>query len=118
MSVVIAFINFAAAELLPVRIDSTHGDRAALAVRRHDNATAIDHFTAFRHVKSQDVVIDYRVRTEIRIRVASNRVIGAIELAYPRVLRHPAIAAHTVDRDLHLIALSLIDDGSVLRSSW
>jgi hypothetical protein len=37
------------------------------------------------------VVIDYRVRTEIRIRVASNRVIGAIELAYPRVVRRPAI---------------------------
>ena len=74
-------INFAATELVPIRIDSTHGDRAALTVRRHDDATAIDDFTAFRDVKPQDAVIDYRVRTEIRSWFSCNRVVGAIDLA-------------------------------------
>lgn len=111
------FIHFATTELVPVRIASTHDDRAAFAVHRHDNATAIDDFTTFRDVKPQDVVIDNRVRTEIRIWVASNRIVGAIELAYPRLMRCPAIAAHTVDRDFHLIPLRLIDHGSVFRSS-
>lgn len=47
LSVVTALINFVAAELVAVRIDSTYGDCAALAIRRHDNATAVDNSTLY-----------------------------------------------------------------------
>ena len=111
LSVVTALINFVAAELVAVRIDSTYGDCAALAIRRHDNATAVDNSMAFRDVKAQDVVINHRVRTEIGVRVPSNGVIGAVELAHPCVTDRLAIAADALDRDFHLIALSLINHG-------
>jgi hypothetical protein len=52
-------------ELLTVRVDSTHCDRAALAVGRHLNATTSNALTAFLEVEPQRAVIDLRIRPQV-----------------------------------------------------
>jgi hypothetical protein len=46
------------ADLLSVRINSARGDRAALAVGRHDNATANGGLAAIFDVETQRTVVD------------------------------------------------------------
>src|SRR5215467_12425579 len=45
-----------------LRVCSAHGDGAVLAVTRHDNPTACNHFAAFHDVEPQYMVVDFSVR--------------------------------------------------------
>ena len=53
-------VHRGAADLLALRISSACGDRTALAVSRHNNATGHGGLAAFLDVEPQRVVVDLR----------------------------------------------------------
>lgn len=78
-------------ELLSLRVDSTHCDRAALALGRHFNATTSNALTASLEVEPQCAVIDLRIRARVGIRVAGDRIVFSVELARPLIMNRLTI---------------------------
>ena len=58
-------VHCSAGEFLALRIGSARGNRAALAVGRHDNATASGDLAAFLNVERQRMVVNFRVRPRV-----------------------------------------------------
>jgi hypothetical protein len=65
LNCLLLLINLATADPLTLRVGSAHGDRAALAVSRHNNPTTGDNLTAFHDIESQNILGDYSVRPRI-----------------------------------------------------
>jgi hypothetical protein len=54
-------IDLATADPVTLCVGPAHGDRAALAVSRDNNPATGDNLTAFHHIESQNMLVDYSV---------------------------------------------------------
>src|SRR5260370_19848098 len=83
-------VHRSAGELLALRIGSGEGDRAGLAVCRHDTATGSRNFVALLVGERQRMIVDFLVGPRIRIRAPCDRVAFAVEPARPLAMHRLA----------------------------
>src|SRR5713226_10549536 len=72
-------VHRSAGELLALRIGSGEGDRAGLAVSRHDCTTANGSLVALLVGERQRLIVDFLVGPRIRTRITCDRVVLAVE---------------------------------------
>jgi len=58
------------------------------------------------------------VGPHVFIRIPGDRVVFAVELARPLVVRGFAVAAGAIDRDFDVVACGLVYNRAVFRRSW
>src|SRR5712692_214811 len=94
-------VHCGAGEFLALRIGAAYGDSAALAVSGDDYATASGDLAPFLNVEPQRMVVNLRVRPHVRIRIARDGVVFAVELASPLVVRGFTFAIGAIHSDFH-----------------
>src|SRR5713226_229148 len=108
-------VHRCAGVLLALRIGSGDGDRAGLAVSRHDATTANRNFVALLVGERQRVIVDFLVGPRIRTRIPCNRIVFAVVLARPLVMQRLTVAVGAIHRDFHAVSSSLVDNRGELR---
>src|SRR5271165_2034307 len=76
-------VDRSAGDLFTGRVGSGHMQRAGLAVRRHDNATAGNRFAVLLVGKLQRAIVNLLVRPFVRGGIAGKWVVFAVEFACP-----------------------------------
>src|SRR5713226_3961149 len=108
-------VHRCAGVLLALRIGSGEGDRAGLAVGRHDATTANRNFVALLVGERQRMIVDFLVGPRIGIRIACDRVVFAVEFARPLVMRRLAVGVGAIHGDFHAVSSGLVDNRRELR---
>src|SRR5882757_1298174 len=94
------------------------GDGAGFAVGGKDDAAGDENLVALLDGERQRVIIDLLDGPRIGSGIAGDRVVFAVELAHPLVVRGLAGGVGAVDGDHHVVAHGRVDDRRVLRRSW
>src|ERR1700736_4806505 len=93
-----------ALDFLTLRIGSARCDRSSFAIRRYHSSAADRNLSAFLDSKLQRVIVNLFVRPHIGIRIAGDRIVLAVELTGPLVMRRLSVAGGAVDRDFYAVA--------------
>src|SRR5882757_7494844 len=93
------------------------GDGAGFAVGGEDDAAGYKNLVALLDGERQRVIIDFLDGPRIGRGIAGDRVVFAVELAHPLVVRWLAGGIGAVDGDHHVVAHGRVDDRGVLGRS-
>src|SRR6267378_4579740 len=93
------------------------GDGAGFAVGGEDDAAGYKNLVALLDGERQRVIIDLLDSPRIGSGIAGDRVVFAVELAHPLVVRWLAGGIGAVDGDHHVVAHGRVDDRGVLGRS-
>src|ERR1700731_925115 len=104
-----------AGELLALGIGSGEGDRAGLAVGRHNATTANRNPVALLVRERQGMIVDFLVGPRIRTRIPGDRVVFAVVLARPLAMQGLTVAVDAIHGDFHAVSCGLVDHRGVLR---
>src|SRR5271165_1095009 len=106
-----------AGDLFARRIGSGYLQRAGLAVRRHDNATASDRFAVLLVSKLQRAIVNLLVRPFVRGGIAGKRIVFAIEFACPLGVHWLAFSVGAIRGHFHTVTRGRVDNRRVLHES-
>jgi len=96
-------VNGGAGGFLPIGTGLRRNDGASLTIFGNRDLRCENHFVALFAGGFERVVVDFLVSTSIRHRIAGDRIVFAVVLPRPLVVRRFAIACDAIERNLHAV---------------